>query len=338
MSPQLPLHIQMMQMISGYWISQCIYVAAKLAIADHLTKSPQTHQSLATATHSNPSALYRVLRALASVGIFTETESGNFAMTPLAEFLRSDSPQSMQPTAIMLGEPEHYQAWGDLLHSVKTGEPAFDHRFGKGVFEYFGTNPEAAQIFERSMNNFSEIELRAISPIYDFSDFKVLVDVGGGYGELLAAILQQHPDSKGILFDEKYVIENAATTLAKHGIADRCECVTGSFFDSIPPGGDAYLLKHIVHDWDDERAIAILKTCQQAMDAHSKILVIEQVVPQGNEPSGAKMLDINMLVMCPGGKERTESEFKYIFEQAGLKLLRIVPTAEDIHIIEGCKA
>ncbi|MBD2188994.1 methyltransferase [Pseudanabaena sp. FACHB-723] len=328
----------MMQMISGYWVSQCIYVAAKLAIADHLTKSPQTYQSLATATHSNPSALYRVLRALASVGIFTETESGNFAMTPLAEFLRSDSPQSMQPTAIMMGEPEHYQAWGDLLHSVKTGEPAFDHRFGKGVFEYFGTNPEAAQIFERSMNNFSEIELRAIAPVYDFSDFKVLIDVGGGYGELLAEILQQHPDSKGILFDEKYVIENAAATLAKHGIADRCECVSGSFFDSIPSGGDAYLLKHIVHDWDDERAIAILKTCQQAMDAHSKILVIEQVVPQGNEPSGAKMLDINMLVMCPGGKERTESEFKYIFEQAGLKLLRIIPTAEDIHIIEGCKA
>ena len=149
MSPQLPLHVQMMQMISGYWVSQCIYVAAKLAIADHLTKSPQTYHSLATATHSNPSALYRVLRALASVGIFTETESGNFAMTPLAEFLRSDSPQSMQPTAIMLGEPEHYQAWGDLLHSVKTGNPAFDHRFGKGVFEYFGTNPEAAQIFER---------------------------------------------------------------------------------------------------------------------------------------------------------------------------------------------
>lgn len=338
MLPQLPLHIQMMQMISGYWVSQCIYVAAKLAIADHLSKSPQTYQALATATHSNPSALYRVLRALASVGVFTETESGKFAMTPLAEFLRSDSPQSMQPTAIMLGEPEHYQAWGDLLHSVKTGEPAFDHRFGKGVFEYFGTNPEAAQIFERSMNNFSEIELRAIAPIYDFSDFKVLVDVGGGYGELIAAILQQHPDSKGILFDEKYVIENAANTLAKHGIADRCECVAGSFFDSIPSGGDAYLLKHIVHDWDDERAIAILKTCQQAMDDHSKILVIEQVVPQGNEPSGAKMLDINMLVMCPGGKERTESEFKYIFEQAGLKLLRIVPTAEDIHIIEGCKA
>lgn len=337
MLPQLPLHIQMMQMISGYWVSQCIYVAAKLAIADHLA-TPKNYQEIAAATATNPNALYRVLRALASVGIFTETESGIFAMTPLAEYLRRDSPQTMQPTAIMMGEPEHYQAWGDLLHSVKTGEPAFDRRFGKGVFEYFGANPEAAQIFERCMNNFSEIELRAISPTYDFSEFRVLVDVGGGYGELLAEVLQKHPESKGILFDEKYVIDNAISTLEKHGISDRCQCVSGSFFETIPSGGDAYLLKHIVHDWDDERAIAILTNCQKAMSAHSKILVMEQVVPAGNDPAAAKMLDINMLVMCPGGKERTELEFQQIFAKAGLKLLRIVPTGEDIHIIEGCKA
>ncbi|NUN65565.1 methyltransferase [Pseudanabaena biceps] len=327
----------MMQMITGYWVSQCIYVAAKLAIADHLA-TPQTCEVLAANTGANPKALYRVLRALASVGIFTETEPETFAMTPLAEFLRSDSPQTLCPTAIMMGEPEHYQAWGNLLHSVKTGEPAFDHHFGKGVFEYFGANPEAAKIFERCMDNFSEVELRAIAPIYDFSEFKVLVDVGGGYGELLAAILQKHPDSEGILFDEKYVIDNATKTLDKHGISDRCQLVIGSFFESVPTGGDAYLLKHIVHDWDDERAIAILKNCQQAMNEDSKVLVIEQLVPEGNEPAAAKMLDINMLVMCPGGKERTASEFQYIFEQAGLKLLRIIPTSEDIHIIEGCKA
>ena len=337
MPPQLPLHIQMMQMITGYWVSQCIYVAAKLAIADHLT-TPQTYEVIALNTGANPKALYRVLRALASVGIFTETELGTFAMTPLAELLRSDSPQTLSPTAIMMGEPEHYQSWGNLLHSVKTGDPAFDQYFGKGVFEHFGTNPEAAKIFERCMDNFSQVELRAIAPTYDFSEFKVLVDVGGGYGELLATILQKHPDSQGILFDEKYVIDNAITTLDKHGISDRCQLVSGSFFESVPSGGDAYLLKHIVHDWDDERAIAILRNCQQAMNADSKILVIEQVVPSGNNPAAAKLLDINMLVMCPGGKERTASEYEYIFEQAGLKLLRIIPTAEDIHLVEGCKA
>ncbi|MBD2178854.1 methyltransferase [Pseudanabaena sp. FACHB-1998] len=336
--PQLPLHIQLMQMMTGYWVSQCIYVAAKLGVADRLIEAPQTYQAIADSTNTNASALYRVLRALASIGIFTETESGTFAMTPLAEYLRSDNPQSLQSTAIMLGDPEHYQAWGDLLHSVKTGEPAFDHRFGKGVFEYFGSNPDAALVFEKSMNNFSAMELRAIAPAYDFSEFKTLVDVGGGYGELLAEILQKCPHSKGILFDEKYVIDHAYSTLEKHGIADRCECLSGSFFDAVPTGGDAYLLKHIVHDWDDERAIKILQTCQKAMSEQSKILVIEQVVPAANLPAAAKMLDINMLVMCPGGKERTEAEFQSIFEQAGLKLLRIVPTAEDIHIVEGCKA
>ena len=336
--PQLPLHIQMTQMMSGYWVSQCIYVAAKLGIADLLVVSPQSYQAIAASTHTNASALYRVLRALASIGIFLETEAGTFAMTPLAAYLRSDSPESLQAMAIMLGEPEHYQAWGDLLYSVQTGDPAFDKRFGKGVFEYFGSNADAAIIFEKSMNSFSAMELRAIAPAYDFSEFKTFVDVGGGYGELIAEILQSYPDSKGILFDEKYVIDNAASTLKKHGIDDRCECVSGSFFDNVPSGADAYLLKHIVHDWDDQRAIQILQTCQRSMSERSKILVMEQLVPSGNTPSGAKMLDINMLVMCPGGKERTEAEFQYIFEQAGLKLLRIVPTVDDIHIIEGCKA
>jgi hypothetical protein len=324
-------------MVSGYWLSQSIYVAAKLGIADLLQHGPQSCQELANQTDSNVSALYRLLRALASVGVFRETETQVFTLTPLAEHLCSDHPLSVKATAIMLGETPHYQAWGQALYSVKTGKPAFDHHFGMGVFEYFKSHPEDAEIFEQSMNSFSLSEEKAILSVYDFSDLKTLVDVGGGYGEMLGTFLQQYPDHLGILFDEEYVITHCQPTLEKHGIVNRCQAVSGNFFESIPPGGDAYLLKHIIHDWDDERAIKILKNCCNVLDNHSKVLVMEMVVPDGNVPSSSKMLDLNMLVMCPGGKERTKEEFEDLFTKAGLKLNRIIPTQEDICIIEGIK-
>lgn len=331
----LPLHIQFTQMASGNWLSQSIYAAAKLGVADYLCDRPHHCDELAQLINCHASSLYRLLRALAGVGIFTETEPQTFALTPLAEFLRSDIPQSMRSMCIMLGDQEHYQAWGNILHSIRTGEPAFDHYFGQGVFPYFAQHPESAEVFEQAMNNFSANELHAIISAYDFSSYKTLVDVGGGYGELLGSILQKNPQSSGILFDEDYVIQKAEATLHKHGIYDRCRRVSGSFFESIPTGGDAYLLKHIVHDWDDERSIAILKNCRQAIGEGAKVLILEMVVPTGNSPSAAKMLDMNMLVMCPGGKERTADEFEAILTQAGLKLLNIIPTQEDIHIIEA---
>lgn len=336
-SSQPPLHSQLLTMASGYWLSQCIYVAAKLGIADYLKEKPLSCADLAEATQSDSSCLYRLLRALASAGIFMETEPQHFALTPLAEYLRSDVNRSMRATVIMLGEKEHYQAWGDLLHSIQTGEPAFEHCFGMGVFEYFQHHPAAAEIFAQSMNSFSSFDVAAVSAVYDFSEFQTLVDVGGGYGEMLATLLQQYPHSQGILFDEKYVIDHCQPTLKRHNIAHRCQAVSGNFFDEVPSGGDAYLLKHIIHDWDDQRAITILRNCCRAMPNHSKILVMEMVVPSGNTPSLSKMMDLNMLVMTPGGKERTEAEFYSIFEQAGLQLTRIIETAEQIKIIEGQK-
>jgi hypothetical protein len=334
----LPLHIQLSQMVSGYWLSQAISVAAKLNIADSLESGPKTCDALAQEVEAHVPSLYRLMRALASVGIFEETEPHTFQLTPLAEYLRQDHPQSIKATAIMLGEMPHYQAWGNVFYSIQTGKPAFDQQFGQNVFEYFKTHPADAEIFEQSMNSFSLSEEKAVLEVYDFSEFKTIVDVGGGYGEMLGTFLQKYPNLDGILFDEDYVIAHCQPTLAKHGIADRCQTVSGSFFEAIPTGGDAYLLKHIVHDWDDERSIAILKNCCQSMGNQSKILVMEMIIDPGNQPSAAKFLDLNMLVMCPGGKERTESEFQVLFEAAGLQLSRIVRTAEDICILEGCKA
>lgn len=336
--PTLPPHLQLIQMISGYWVSQSIHVAAKLNIADRLGTEPQHCDTLAAIAHCDPEALYRLLRGLASVGIFTETSPRTFGLTPLGELLRRDHPRSLQPTAIMMGEAEHYQSWGHLLHSVQTGKPAFDHCFGEGIFSYFGSHPEAAQIFEDCMSSFSAQEEPEILKIYDFSPFKTVVDVGGGYGELLGTILAQYPQVQGILFDEGYVTERAAATLARHGVSDRCGVVAGSFFEGVPPGGDLYILKHIIHDWGDGQAITILKNCRAQLSETGRLVLFEQVVPPGNVPGAAKFLDLNMLVMCPGGKERTEEEFEGLFAAAGLRLLRIIPSGEDIWAIEGCKA
>ncbi|WRL39283.1 methyltransferase [Cyanobacterium aponinum AL20118] len=333
----LPPHIQLTQMISGYWLSQSIYVISKLGIPDLLQNSPQTCEKMASLKNINSSALYRVMRALASVGIFSEVESQRFSLTPLGEYLCENHPQSVKATAIMLGEAPHYQAWGNLFHSVKTGKPAFDDVFGMGVFEYFKSHPEDAEIFENSMSSFSFSEERAILEAYDFSDFTTIVDVGGGYGEMLGSILEKYPQCQGILFDEEYVISHCQETLKKHNINNRCQAISGSFFEKIPSGGDAYLLKHIIHDWGDESAIAILQNCREVLPEHGKILVMEMIVPQGNTPSSAKMLDLNMLVMCPGGKERSKIEFEELFSLAGLTLHRIVTTSEEVCILEATK-
>ncbi|MFZ9736913.1 MAG: methyltransferase [Prochlorotrichaceae cyanobacterium] len=335
MTLSLPPHVQLLQMLSGYWVSQCLSVVAKLGVADHLASGAQSCEILAQLTDTHEPSLYRVLRALASVGIFTETQPRTFALTPLSEYLRGDVPLSQRSTAIMLGEKEHYESWSELLYSVQTGQQAFKKRFGVEVFDYFAQHPEAAKVFEQSMNDFSRPETAAILDAYDFSGFKTIVDVGGGYGEMLATILQHTPQAQGILFDEAYVIQDCLPTLASHGVADRCQAVEGSFFEFVPPGGDAYLLKHILHDWDDESCLKILSHCRTNLAPNGKLLVCEAVIPPGDQPSGAKFLDINMLVMCHGGKERTQEEFETLFSQAGFTLSRIVSTREDICVVEG---
>ncbi len=324
---------QLNQLICGYWHSQCVYVAAKLGIADLLKSGPLPIEELARKTATHPMSLYRLMRALASIGVFTEETGRRFALTPVAELLQSDIRESQWAMAIMMGE-EHFRAWGELLYSVQTGKPAFDKIFGKPVFDFLSQNPVQGAIFDKAMVGVHGRETAAILDAYDFSDFDSVVDIGGGNGSTLSGILGQYPALRGTLFDLPGVIERAGDTVERAGFLNRMRLVRGDFFHSVPSGADAYLLRHIVHDWDDDKAVRILENVHRAMNASGRLLVVESVIPPGNEPFFGKLLDLTMLVI-PGGQERTEDEYRRLFEQAGFRLERIVPTQTEVSIIEG---
>ncbi|MGI0490738.1 methyltransferase [Alkalinema pantanalense CENA528] len=333
-----PPQMLLSQMITGYWVSQCLYAAAKLNLADHLKDDPRSVSELATATHAHAPSLYRLLRALASVGVILEGESQTFTLTPLGFYLRSDAPGSVAGMALMMGDREHYNSWGNIVHSVMTGESAFENLFGMQIFDYYAQNPQPAQIFDRAMSSFSAQEISGVLSHYDFSGIGTLVDVAGGHGSLLTSILQAYPTMQGILFDLPAVIAGAQSVVAQTPVADRCQLIAGSFFEPLPTGANAYILKHIIHDWDDARSIEILKQCRTALADNGKVLVVEQVIPPGNKPFMGKLLDVNMLVMCPGGKERTAEEYEQLFAAAGLRLTRIVPTPSMVSVVEGVPA
>lgn len=326
---------QLDQMITGYWVSQSIYAAAKLGIADLLVAGPQTAAQLADATSTNGGALYRLLRALASVGIFTENEQREFALTPLAEFLRSDVPGSKRALALMSGD-EQFQAWSEILYSIQTGKTSFDKVFEKPIFEYLADNPDKGQIFDQAMTGIHGRETGDILNAYDFSGINTLMDVGGGNGSNIVNLLQNYPEMKGILFDLPQVVERAEPHIEQAGLTDRCQLIGGSFFESVPAGADAIFLRHIIHDWDDEKSLTILRHCHAVMSENSRLLVVESVIPPGNDPFPGKFLDLVML-MIPGGKERTAEEYEALFEQAGFELTRIIPTESKLSIIEGTK-
>jgi hypothetical protein len=323
----------LLQMMTGYWLSQAVYIAAKLGVADLLVDGPRSVEPLATATASHPSSLYRLLRALASVGVFTETSPHTFALTPMAQLLCTDTPGSMRSLAVVYNE-ELYQAWGHMLHSIRTGEPAFAHHFGMGPFPYFAENPEAGHIFNEAMIGYTHEVANGVAGVYDFSPFRTVVDVGGGYGTLLATILRANPATGGILFDLPHVIDAAEPFLAASGVGDRCTRSSGDFFVAVPEGGDAYVFSQILHDWEDEQCLTILKHTRQVIPAHGKLLLVELVIPAGNEPSFGKWLDLHMLAI-PGGRERTEAEYAAIFRDAGFALTNIVPTPAGPSVVEA---
>ena len=323
----------LLQMMTGYWVSQALHVAAKLGIADLLADGPVDCEDLALATNTHAPSLRRVLRALASVGVFTEVSPGSFALTPLAELLRTETPGSMRSLAIMYAE-EQYRAWGELLHSVRTGETAFEQQFGMGYFEYLAQHPESDRVFNEAMTGWTHQLVGAVVDTYDFSAFKTVVDVGGGYGALLAAILQNNSGMRGILFDLPHVVASAEEQLAATEVADRCTFVGGDFFTEVPAGGDAYVLSQILHDWDDERCVAILGNCRQVIPDHGKLLVVELVLPPGDEPFLGKWLDLHMLVLL-GGRERTAAEYNTLFRAAGFELARVVPTPPGPSVVEA---
>ncbi len=323
---------QLLQMITSYWSAMSIHVAAKLKLADLVKDGPKTADQLAQATKTQPQALFRLLRALSSVEIFAEDEQGRFHLTPMAECLL-DVHGSQRAVALMMGD-EHYRSWGDLLYSVETGKPAFDHIYGKPVFDWLSEHAEEAKIFDAAMTGFHGPETQAMIEAYDYAGVNTLVDVGGGNGTVLSAVLKKNPAMKGILYDLPGVIERAKKNLADAGLASRCQTIAGSFFESAPPGGDAYQMRHIIHDWTDEQCHTILSHIRKVTPKHGKLLVIEMVIKPRNEPQPAKWLDLNMLVL-PGGRERTEAEYREMYAKAGFQLMRVVPTPTEVSVIEG---
>jgi hypothetical protein len=338
MAKKPPPQAAMFRLIVGRFVSQLIYVAAKLELADHLKDGPRTVEELVQAAQVQAPALYRVLRALASVGIFAETKHKRFKLTPLAATLQKGIPGSMHAVALMFGQQYLEDAWAQLLHGVKTGETPFLKAHGVHAFEYLEQHPEALKIFGEAMTNVSSIENPAVAAAYKFSGNRTLVDVGGGHGSLLAAILKANPKLKGVLFDQPSVITRAKQDrhVTAKGIAERCTYESGDFFEAVPKGCDAYVMKRVLHDWDDEQCAKILANCRAAMSERGRVLVAESVILPGNGPDRGKLLDMQMLVM--GGRERTKQEFAAVFRAAGLKLSRVVPTKCPLSIVEGVRA
>jgi hypothetical protein len=334
----IPPEAQLMQLVGGCFISQAVYVAAKLGVADLVADGPKTAAYLAEKTNTDERSLYRILRALASVGAFAENGEKTFSNTPMTETLRSDHPGSTRDMTIWLGEEPHWRVYGEMLHSVKTGKPAWDKVLREPVFPYlFETNKELGEIFNRAMTSFSHQSIHGVLAAYNFSNVKTVADIAGGYGHLLAAVLQKYPQANGVLFDLPQVLAGAPRMLDLHGVKDRVELVEGDFFTGVPVTADVYVLKHIIHDWYEDKCQQILRNIRDVMPEDGKILIVEAVIPEGNGPHMGKIIDLEMLV-SPGGVERTADEFKRLLEDSGLKLNRIIETPSPMSIVEAVKA
>ena len=328
----------MLQVATGYMASSCLYAALTLNVADHLKDGPRSMAELARATGANEDALYRVLRLLSSLGIFDEVAPRSFALTPAAELLRKDVPGSLRGMAVFLPDPLHYRIYGNIMHSLATGQPAADYTLGMPVFQYFEKDQAYSQVFNDAMTAMSAPVAGAALEVYDFSSIGLLVDVAGGHGEVLMSILSANPGVKGILADIGHVVDGAKPRIANAGLTDRMQAVACDFFQSVPAGGDAYIMKHIIHDWDDERASTILKNIATAMGAKKgKVILLESVIAAGNTPDFGKFIDIEMLLF-PGGRERTADEFKSLFARSGFHMTKVVPTKSPLSVIEAVRA
>ncbi|GAA1226040.1 methyltransferase [Kitasatospora nipponensis] len=315
---------RMFQLISGFWVAHAIHAATQLGLPGHLAEGPLTPQELAELTGTHPQSLYRLLRALAGYGVFHEDERGAFALTDLGHTLRPDVAGSLAPYAQMHLSDAHRSAWGELVHSVRTGEPAFDKAVGQPVWEFFAQNAEMAAHLNRAMHGLTELTVKAVLETYDFTPYRHLVDVGGGEGGLLTGLLAALPQATGVVFDLPRVVPGTGERIAAAGLADRCEAVGGDFFAEVPGGGDLYLLKWVLHDWSDAESVEILRNCRSAMGPEGRLLIIDTVVPTGNEPAPGKLIDLTMMVLSTG-QERTAAQFEAVLREAGFELTRILP-------------
>ena len=325
---------QIIQMAGGHYVAKAIFAAAELGIADHIEDEPVSAEELAQATETNSSALYRLLRTMSGLGFFTEDKEKRFSLTSLGKALKSDAPGYARSTVRAMAGPTFWNAWGEFLYSVKTGKTAAEHVFGKSIFEHLAEKPEQAKLFNEMMIGFHGEEPPAIAEGYDFSEIKTIVDVGGGTGNLLTTILQAYPEMQGILFDLPHVAEEAQDLIETKNLSANCTIVSGSFFDSVPKGGDVYILSHIIHDWSEEQCLQILENCRSAMSADARLLVIEMVIPPGNDFHPAKLLDLQMLTVA-GGQERTKEEYAELLGRSGFDLVKIIPTKSPVSVIEA---
>jgi SAM-dependent methyltransferase len=325
------------RLIRGFQITQAIHAAVRLGIPDRLADGPRSADTLASEAGAHPLSLYRLMRALAAVGIFHEDAGGMFSLTDMGTLLRTDVPRTLAPLAAHTGLPYYWDTWSRLAHSVRTGETAFVHRHGTDAWTYRATHAEENAAFNRFMAGMTAALISAVEAAYDFGAFRRVVDVGGGNGTLIAALLSRHPELRGVLFDQPHVAAEASKVLSSAGVADRCEIAPGDFFKEVPAGADAYLLKWIIHDWNDADAVSILRTCRRAVAPEGKLVLLEQVIEPPDEGIGGKLSDLNMMVML-GGRERTADEYKALLTSAGFRMAAVVPTKGPIDVIEAVPA
>jgi hypothetical protein len=335
-SRAVPPHVELIQMGTGAWVNAVVYAAAKIGVADRLAAGPRNAAELAGPMGMHAPSLHRLMRTLASLGILTERDSQRFALTPMGEALKTGAPGSARATVIAFGGA-FWHGWEEIVYSLETGNTGFDKAHGMPLFEYLRQHPAEASDFSEAMVGFHGEEPPAVAQAYDFSGFKNVVDVGGATGNLLAAILSSHAGSRGVLFDRPHVVGDAPALLKARGVEDRVTIEPGDFFETVPSGGDCYLLSHIIHDWNEARCLTILGHCRKAIKPGGRLLIVEMVLPAGDTPHPGKVLDMVMLVF-PGGQERTEAEYASLLGKAGFHLSRVVPTASAVSVVEAVPA
>ena len=328
----VPPHAQVIQLAMGYVVARAIYMCAKLGIPDLLAKGPRPSDELARECRAHAGALFRLLRTGASLGLFTEVAPRTFALLPLGQTLTAGAPGAAKATVLALAGDWMWASWGEFEHALRTGEPGAEKALGMGVFDYLGKHPDQAALFNEAMVGVHGDEPAAVAKAYDFAGLRTVVDVGGGTGGLIAAILRAAPRLQGILYDLPHVVAPARARLAALGLAERCTIMPGSFFESVPPA-DAYVLSHVIHDWNDEECLRILACCRRA-NPKARVLIVEMVIPPGDGPHPGKLLDL-MMLNAPGGMERTEPEYAALFAKAGYRLGRVVPTESVVSVLEG---
>lgn len=334
-TPPVP-QLQMARLIYGQWVSQAIGVVARLGIADQLAEEAKTSEQLARAVGANADAVYRLLRALASIGVFRQLDGNRFALTPLGQTLQTGGEGSLRHLAMAVTNHAHWTTWGRLNESIQTGRPATKAAIGMELWEWYGQHPKEAVTFSLAMGNIAQMVAAELVRLVDFSETQVVADVGGAHGVLLTAILKAKPDLRGILFDLPHVIASAEDAIGTQGLADRCKLVGGDFFKQVPEGADTHVLKQILHDWDDERALLILTNCHRALPSNGRVLIVEMLLPADNSPGPVQLIDLNMLVLL-GGRERTETEHARLLEAAGFKPPSFIATQSPFAIIEARK-